>query len=227
MAVLDAGAKPVGWAQGIALEIKKLVYYRDAYDEYRVFKKQNDLLKARVVSLQEQIQQGKRLNQIAEFRRSQNFTSMVATVIGRDPSNWDASLVLDKGKLDGVGIGMPVVSPLGIVGKIVEIGHSTSKAILVSDPDFSVAAVVSRSRESGLLTGTLQGICRLQYLSENADVKVGDHLVTSSLSSAFPQGLLIGRITDVQASANSHTVECLVEPSVELSQLEEVIIIKK
>jgi rod shape-determining protein MreC len=76
------------------------------------------------------------------------------------------------------------------------------------------------------LTGTLQGVLHLQYLTQNADVKVGDTLVTSRLSTAFPEGILIGQITDVQASVNEHTVECLVDPAVDLSELEEVIVIK-
>ena len=151
----------------------------------------------------------------------------MAIVIGRDPSSWNASLIIDKGHVEGIEVGQPVVSPLGVVGRIFEVGHNTSKVILLSDPTFAVAAVVERSRENGLLTGTLQGVLRLQYLTDNADVKVGDSLVTSRLSSAFPEGILIGQITDVQASVNSHTVECLVDPAVDLSELEEVIVIKK
>jgi len=227
VAVLDAAAGPVGWAQDWALEFKKLFYYRETYDAYVKLKKQTDLLKARIVFLQNALQGSGRMEQIAQLRRNQPYTTALASVIGRDPSNWNASLILDKGSEDGIKIGMPVLSPLGVAGRIVEAGRTTSKAALVSDPNFSVAAVVERSRESGLLTGTLQGICRLQYLTEKADVKVGDRVVTSKLSSVFPEGLLIGYITDVQASANSNTVECLVDPAVDLSQLEEAVIIKK
>jgi rod shape-determining protein MreC len=86
---------------------------------------------------------------------------------------------------------------------------------------------VQRTRESGLLTGSLGGLCRLAYLTEKADVKVGDRIITSRLSSSFPEGILIGVVEDVQASENSHTVECLVEPAVDLSQIEEVIVIKR
>jgi len=226
-AVLDAGAGPVGLAQKFVFEFKKFFYYRDTYEEYVKLRKQTDLLKSRVVRLQDVLQQSGRLEQVEQLRHDQPYATVVASVIGRDPSNWNASIILDKGKDNGVKIGMPVLNPLGVVGRVVEIGRTTSKAVLVADSNFSVAAVVARSRESGLLTGTLQGICRLQYLTENADVKVGDRVVTSQLSSVFPEGLLIGIVTDVQASANSHTVECLVEPAVDLSQIEEVIIVKK
>jgi rod shape-determining protein MreC len=225
--LLDAVVRPVGLFQAPALELKKLFYYREWYDGYIHLKKQNEVLKARLIAIKENEQAQDRYAKIQDFRNNQNYASIVANVIGRDPSNWNASLVIDKGKVEGIEVGQPVVSPLGVVGRIFEVGHNTSKVILLSDPTFAVAAVVQRSRENGLLTGTLQGILRLQYLTENADVKVGDTLVTSRLSTAFPEGILIGQITDVQASFNSHTVECLVEPAVDLSELEEVIVIKR
>ena len=224
--LLDAVVRPVGLVQAPAFELKKLFFYRETYDEYVRFKKQNELLKARLLAIQENEQAQERWEKIQNFRSNQNYTSIVANVIGRDPSNWNASLIIDRGHNEGVEVGQPVVNPLGVVGRIFEVGKNTSKVILLSDPTFAVAAVVQRSRENGLLTGTLQGELRLQYLTDNADVKVCDSVVTSRLSTAFPDGILIGQITDVQASVNAHTVECLVDPAVDLSELEEVIIIK-
>jgi len=225
--LLDAVVRPVGLLQTPAFELKKIFFYRETYDEYRRFKKQNEILKARIIAIRENIIEQERDQKIQDFRNNQNYASIVANVIGRDPSNWNASLIIDHGHAEGMVVGQPVVSSLGVVGRIFEVGHNTSKVLLLSDPTFAVAAVDQRSRENGLLTGTLQGELRFQYLTSNADVKVGDALVTSRLSTAFPEGILIGQITDVQASANSHTVECLVDPAVDLSELEEVIVIKK
>lgn len=225
--LLDPVVGPVGFVQVPALELKKLFFYRETYDEYVRYKRQSELLKARLVAIREEEQAQDRYEKIQNFRRQQDYPSVEANVIGRDPSNWNASLIIDRGKAEGIEVGQPVVSLLGVVGRIFEVGENTSKVILVSDPTFAVAAVDERSRENGLLTGTLQGVLRLQYLTENADVKVGDNLVTSRMSTAFPEGILIGQITDVLAAANSHTVECLVDPAVDLSELEEVIIIKK
>jgi rod shape-determining protein MreC len=224
--LLDAVSGPVSWLQAPAYELKKLFFYRETYDEFVEFKKQNEVMKAKLTALRENDLSHERFEKIQAFRETQNYTSAVASVIGRDPSSWNASLIIDKGSTDGIEVGQPVVSPLGVVGRVFEVGHNSSKVILLSDPTFAVAAVVQRSRENGLLTGTLQGALRLQYLTENADVKVGDTVVTSRLSTAFPEGLMIGQITDVQASVNTHTVECLVDPAVDLSELEEVIVIK-
>jgi rod shape-determining protein MreC len=225
--LLDAVVRPVGLLQVPAFELKKLFFYRETYDEYVRYKRQSELLKARLTAIRENEQTQERYDKIQDFRNGQSYASIVANVIGRDPSNWNASLIIDRGHDEGIEVGQPVVSPLGVVGRIFEVGPNSAKVILLSDPTFAVAAVVQRSRENGLLTGTLQGVLRLQYLTDNADVKVGDELVTSRLSTAFPEGILIGQITDVQASVNSHTVECLVDPAVDLSELEEVIVIKR
>jgi rod shape-determining protein MreC len=225
--LLDAVVRPVGFLQIPALELKKLFFYRETYDEYVRYKRQVEVLKARLIAIQENAGVQERYEKIQDFRNNQAYASVVANVIGRDPSDWNAALIIDRGHAEGIEVGQPVVSPLGVVGRIFEVGKNTSKVILLSDPTFAVAAVVLRSRENGLLTGTLQGELRFQYLTDNADVKVGDTLVTSRLSTAFPEGILIGQITDVQASVNTHTVECLVDPAVDLSELEEVIVIKK
>ncbi len=227
MFLLDLTAKPMQWFDVPVFELKKLFFYRETYDEYLRLKKQAEALNARLIYLQETVEQNKRYAMISNFRLTQGYTSVVANVIGRDPSSWNDSLIIDRGQRDGLRVGMPVVSPLGVVGRIFEIGNSTAKVILVSDPSFSVAALVQRTRESGLLKGSLQGLCRLEYLTDRADVKVGDRVITSKLSSAFPEGILIGLVEDVQASENSHTVECLVDPVVDLSEIEEVIVIKR
>ena len=224
---MDAVVRPVGVLQGPAFELKKLFFYRETYDEYVRYKRQSELLKAKLIAIRENTLAQDRFDRIQDFRNNQAYDSILANVVGRDPSNWNASLIIDKGKDEGVAVGQPVVSPLGVVGRIFEVGQHTAKVILLSDPTFAVAAVVERSRENGLLTGTLQGVLRLQYLTDNADVKVGDVIVTSRLSTAFPQGILIGQITDVEASVNSHTVECLVDPAVDLSELEEVVVVRK
>ncbi|MBF0511313.1 MAG: rod shape-determining protein MreC [Candidatus Omnitrophica bacterium] len=225
--LLDVVAKPVGFFQTPVFELKKLFFYRETWDDYIRYKKQNEILKAKLMAITENLRRQDRSYRIQDFRESRPYNSVVANVIGRDPSNWNASLIVDKGQEQGVLAGQPVVTPLGVVGRVFEAGKNTAKVILLSDPGFAVAAVVERSRENGLLTGTLQGQLRFQYLTEKADVKVGDNVVTSRLSRAFPSSILIGQITDVLASVNTHTVECSVTPAVDLSELEEVIVIIK
>jgi rod shape-determining protein MreC len=164
--LLDLSSQPVRWFEGPIFELKKLFFFRETYDEYIRQKKQVEALKARLVYLQETVEAGKRANSIADFRRVQDYSSLVAHVIGRDPSNWNASLIIDRGQKDGLKVGMPVISVLGVVGRVFELGQNTAKVILLSDPNFSVAALVQRTRESGLLTGSLGGLVSLAYLTQ-------------------------------------------------------------
>ncbi len=208
-------------------EIKKLFLFHWTYDQYQKLQKENEALKARLIGLQEVSIENQRYEKLLEFKRDLIFSSVTANVIGRDPSNWNAVILIDKGEHDGIHAGMPVVNYLGVIGKVAEVSSGTSKVIFLTDPNFSVAALVQRSREGGLISGSLQGLCRMRYLDPHADIKIGDVIVTSRLSSSFPEGLFIGEVVTIQDSKNSPGVECMVNPAVSSSQIEEVIIIKK
>ena len=190
-------------------------------------KKEVDSLKSRLIGQEEVFLENNRYKKLLGFKTELVFSSVVANVIGRDPSNWNAAFIIDKGEIQGLKQGMPVVSALGVIGKVAEVSKKTSKVILLIDPNFSVAAVIERSREGGLVSGTLQGMCRMRYLSSSANIEIGDKVVTSKLSSSFPEGLLIGEVVAIEESQNSPAIECLVEPAVGLSQIEEVIVIQK
>ena len=137
-------------------EINKLLLYHRTFNEYKRLKEETDVLKARLVGLEEVILENARLEKLLKFKRQLVYSSVVANVIGRDPSYWNSTMIIDKGAGDGIREGMPVVNALGVVGKIAEVGKTKSKVILLTDPQFSVAALVQEPRESGLVSGTLQ-----------------------------------------------------------------------
>jgi len=188
-------------------------------------KEEVDVLKARLVGIEEVVQENTRLENLLKFKRQLVYSSVVANVIGRDPSYWNSTMIIDKGSADGIRQGLPVVNALGVVGKIAEVGQSSSKVILLTDPQFSVAALVQEPRESGLVSGTLQGVCRMKYIRDDAKIRVGNKVITSKLSSSFPEGLLIGEIISIDDRLNKPTAETLVQPFVAFSQIEEVLVI--
>jgi rod shape-determining protein MreC len=206
-------------------EAKKLIYYRRTFNEYKRLREQTDALKARLVGLEEVIIENARLEKLLKFKRQLVYSSVVANVIGRDPSYWNSAMIIDKGAENGLRQGMAVVNALGVVGKVAEVSRSKSKVILLTDPQFSVAALIQGPRESGLVSGTLQGFCRMRYIRSDAQVTVGDAVITSKLSSSFPEGLLIGEVISVKDSSKAPSVECLIRPSVAFSQIEEVLVI--
>ncbi len=225
--VLDFSAGPIAVITWPLRELKKVVFYHKTYDEYIVLKREVDGLRAKIVNAQEIILENKRLENLLEFKRQMPYSSVAATVVGRDPSNWNALLIINKGRSVGIKVGMPVVNSAGVVGKIVEVGEHKAKVILISDPNFNVAAIAQETRESGLLSGTLRGLCRLRYLPEDSKIEVGEKIVTSKLSSTFPDGILIGTVTSIHNLVNTTGAECLVKPINDPSQIEEVLVLKR
>ncbi len=217
---------PVRLIQIPLQEAKKVLYYHRTFDEYIRLREEVNLLRARLVGVEELSRENNRLASLLGLKRELIYSSTAANVIGRDPSKWNASILIDKGRRDGVAVGWPVVNALGVVGKVAEVSDDSAKVILITDPSFSVAALDQRSREVGLVSGSLQGLCRMRYLSFDADVQPQDQVITSKLSSSFPEGLLIGTITRVHKDENENTAYCLIEPSVFLSQIEQVLVIK-
>jgi rod shape-determining protein MreC len=207
-------------------ELKKILFYHWTYDEYLRLRREVSTLEQRLMMLDEVVRENSRLEQLLNFKRKLVYETVAANVIGRDPSNWSATVLIDKGQESGVAVGMPVVVAQGVVGKIAEVSNDRAKVILLSDPSFSVAALVLRSRESGLVSGTLLGMCRMRYLSSRADIRVGDRIITSKLSTAFPEGLLLGQVISMQTHERNPIIDCIIEPAVTLSQLEEVMVIK-
>jgi len=207
-------------------EFKKILYYHVIFEEYKKLKRESDTLSARLVGLEEVIKDNTRLERLLEFKRKLIFPSVAAYVIGRDPSRWNSIIIIDKGRQDGLVPGMAVVSPEGIVGKIIEADKKISKIILITDPQFSVAALVQPAHINGIISGSLQGFCRMRYLNESQDIKAGDKVVTSKLSSSFPEGLLVGEVMKIEVDIQTNEINCLVKPAVKLSQLDEVLVIR-
>lgn len=208
-------------------ELRKLITYRKTYRQYQQLKQDVDVLRSRLVGLEELSQENNRYEKLLQFKRNLVHSSVVANVVGRNPNNWNTTMVLDRGADDGIEPGMPVVTVLGVVGKIVEVSSSRSKVVLVTDPAFNVGALNQRTRQSGLMTGTLRGFCRLKYLPEEADVRIGDLIVTAKLSESFPEGLMLGRVASVLSGRDYPSTEAIVEPALDLSRIEEVLVITK
>ncbi len=224
-AVVDTLSLPMTILSFPFLEFKKMLYYHETFEQNRQLVKEVGMLKARLTAMDEVLRENTRLEKLLNFKEK-SYAGVAANVIARDLSNWNSAIVIDKGQRHGIRVGMPVVDASGIVGKIVEVVADRSRIILISDPSFSIAAMVERSREVGLVSGTLTGQCRMRYLSTDADVKIGDEVISSKLSSSFPQGMILGTVVSVENPAGSPFPMFLIKPAAALSQIEEVIVIR-
>lgn len=224
-AVVRSLSGPIQFFSFPGQEAKKIFFYHRTFEECKRLGKEAATFKKRLGEFEEVQKENIRLEQLLGLRRRLVFSSVTARVIGRDPSNWNATMIIDKGRRDRVAIGMPVVDVAGVVGKIIEVSGETSKVILLTDPQFSVAAIVKSSRESGVVSGSLQGICRMRYINPDARIKVGDVVMTSKLSTSFPENLNIGEVVGINVNSDGVMTDCTVRPAVLFSQLEEVLVL--
>jgi rod shape-determining protein MreC len=226
-AFVDFSKIPLKLTHNFLKEIKLIFSYRRLYKENINLQKEMDLLNRKMVEFKEIYQENKRLEKLLSFKHKLPFSTVAARVIGRDSSNWISALIIDKGSKDNLRVGMPVIGGVGLVGKLVEVGSSTSRVLLINDSNFKVAALIQDSRDEGIVSGSLGGKCRMYFLSLESEVKTNDRVITSGLGGVFPKGLLIGRVIDVDIDASGLMKNCLIEPTTDLSRLEEVLIILK
>ena len=150
-------------------------------------------------------------------------SGVVASLIGRSLIPTQHTVILDRGARDGVLRDSTLVDLRGLAGRVMEVHAATSVAMLVTDPDSRIAALVERSRESGLVVGTGGRLCRFIYLDEDADVQPEDRVVTAGLGGPFPKGLFIGTVVKVERDARQARAIAWIRPAVEPNQLEEVL----
>lgn len=153
--------------------------------------------------------------------------SIGAEVIGRNPVNWYQTIVIDRGERDGIRRDMVVVSGEVLVGRIRDVGHTSSQVVLILDEKSSVSAITQRTREHGIVQGQLTDTLKMKYLSDKTEVMQGDAVRSSGLGGIYPKGLLIGTVTNVERSDYGLTMSAEVVPAVDFSRLENVLVIKK
>ena len=166
-----------------------------------------------------------RLRNLLNFQKTPNNQVLAAEVIGKDPSGWFKTVIIDKGKAEGLQKGLPVVLPQGVVGQVIEVSSHYSKVMLIIDRNSAVDALVQRSRARGIIKGSSADQCRFEFVLRKHDVQIGDTVIASGLDGVYPKGLLIGRVSDLGGRKSDIFYDIAVAPFVDYETLEEVLVI--
>ncbi len=206
-------------------EIAGMFFYHRNFVENEKLKQQVNLLKYKINSLNEAYLENKRLSRLLALKEQSPYKVIAARVIGRSADNWSSLIIIDKGAYHGIGRGFAVVSSLGFAGRVIEVTAYTSKVLLINDPQMGVSSVISRSRQEGLVSGSLGNYLIMRYLPKDADIRPSDIVLTSGLTSACPKGLLIGTVASVGDEFSGLSRYAIVKPAVNLASIEEVLVI--
>jgi rod shape-determining protein MreC len=192
---------------------------------------ENDALKHRLDLLQVELQQqrilaerSQQLQQLLQLRDQSGLSTTAADVIGVGASPDFQTITINKGTNDGIKADMAVISPAGVVGRIVTPSRRAAKVQLLIDRNAAAGALIERTRVQGVVLGTGEGILRMEYVAELGDVKAGDTVLTSGVDGIYPKGFVIGQIDKVERGTGAYRI-ITVRPAVDLRSLETVLVV--
>jgi rod shape-determining protein MreC len=210
-------------ADSITSPFKKIAL-RD--EENQLLRKRIDELLPERAKYQEAVLENKRLNELLKLRESRQQYVAAAKVLSRGTDQWSHTLVLDKGRKEGVARDMSAIAPKGFAGKISDVTESYAKLLLLTDINFSASVRLQESRKEGIISGTGTKNVILKYIPYEDEIKIGDIVITSGLDQLFPPGIPVGFISKLDKQGAGHFQYIEVTPYVDNSKLEEVLIIK-
>jgi rod shape-determining protein MreC len=184
--------------------------------------------KLRVESLQgaETSDENRRLRRLLDLRERLPLATMPGEVIAREWGGWVRSLTVNRGREDKIVRLTAVLSPDGLIGRVVEVRPGASVVQVLTDPASTVGAHVVRTRTPGIVEGDARGTIRLKFMArDGAGIQVGDLVVTSGQGGIFPRGVPIGRVRLVEDRGSALFHYAVLSPAVDFGRTDEVLLV--
>ncbi len=197
---------------------------RNARTENARLQKELDELRMRNRELESQAAEGQRLASLLNFRNAHPEASMLAAeVIGASADPTSHTLFINRGERDHVRRNLAVITPEGIVGKIVEVFPTSSQILLINDKESGVGALFAGTRTHGVVKGSGDPNPRMDYIVIGEKVEVGDKILTSGEDHIFPKDLPIGKVESAKAASPFQVIS--IDPAARLDRLEDVLVL--
>jgi rod shape-determining protein MreC len=209
---------------------------RDVWGNYaslRGVRSENERLRRQVAELQVKLQEehalasrSQKLQELMDLRSRAGIPTLAAEVIGGNPNPGMKTITIDRGSADGVQADMAVVSPGGVVGRIIgQPATHAARVQLLIDRNAAAGALIERSRAGGMVVGLeADPPLRMELVANLADVKDGDTVVASGVDGIYPKGFLIGRVERSERGTGLYR-NITVRPAVDFSSVEEVLVV--
>jgi rod shape-determining protein MreC len=202
---------------------------RSAQDENTLLKNHVQELEVELKGKEELAAENQRLKSLLDLKASSKYKVLTARIIGRDPSVWFDSSIIDRGSLDGVKLNMPVVTNGGLVGRVTAVGPLTSQVDMISRDKSGVGGVIgeiSASSALGVISGTSKkDIVEMRYVAGSYDVQPGQVVYTTGQDGIYPPGLKIGEIVEVISGSATTPHRIFIRPSAGLTSMQEVAVL--
>ena len=211
-----------------------LAVFKDKYSDLVNVREENkrlwdELLECRAATYRsrEALATNTSLQKLLNFRESYDQPMLATKIVGKDPSPWFRTVIVDRGSNDGLTKGMPVVNGEGIVGQVFAVSPNYSKVLLAIAPSSAIDVLLQKSRVRGILKGTGSLVYKLDYVLKKIDVQEGDHIVTAGYGGLFPTGMPVGVVSKVVRKRRGMFLDIEVTPTVDFLTLEDLLIIEQ
>ena len=201
---------------------------------------ENESLRSQLADAQESAREGiaaseenRRLRELLNLReKHRDYVLESSKVVLWSSTNWSSAFTISKGSSSGIELGDPVITEYGVlVGQVTELGTTWATVSTLIDVNMSVGAFIGHQEASGMVVGDYalmkNKTAKVSYLADNAQIYVGDEVLTSGSGSSFPAGLVIGTLTNVQTEAGGQIEFGILKPAIDYSDLVQVFIIKE
>ncbi len=233
--VRGIAAVPLNFLTGIFTRLSTgLSNSTDSFEEVETLRQRNAELEealarfqSELVELREIASDYQRLAELVNYTTATEDQEFIAAdiIAKSDPNAPLRTIVISKGTRDGITVGMPVVTQLGLVGRILDVTANTSRVLLITDPSSGVSARLVTSRAEGSVVGRLGGDMVMGFIPLNADAQPGDIVTTSGLGGNFPADITIGQVTNVRQQEAELFQEAVVRSLIDYNTLEIVLVI--
>ncbi|HYL61082.1 MAG TPA: rod shape-determining protein MreC [Candidatus Methylomirabilis sp.] len=216
-----AGAHGIGGIRGVWNHYFAL---QNASRENEDLRRENGALKLQITQLQSKAAEADRLAALLKFRQTNVNVPMVsARVIAGSADSASQTIYLDRGERDGIRRNMGVITPDGVVGKVIESYRDAAQVLLLTDKESGVGAMLEDSRIQSPVGGTGEPLLQMKYIPNDDEVNTGERVVTSGMDRIFPRDLPVGTIADIKAGNPFKQIR--VRPAANLERLEEVFVL--
>lgn len=192
---------------------------------------QQEVQRLRIISQRydDLMEENNSLRKQLEYKAASPFKLTSVRAVKRTTGTWWNTLIIDRGSLDGLTTDSPVITDVGLIGKIAKVTYRMSEVTLLTDERCRVTAYVEGTKEKGILEGDRGGTdvrpdLRLKYLTRNATINVGSNVYTSGDGGVFPAGLLLGKVKRFENKEISG--EAVVEPVVDFQRLDHLFVVE-
>lgn len=199
----------------------------NAKKEVLELRKKLDVLYLENQRLREFERENRHLKRILELSEKNQYKMRVAYVIGEDIKSWYKAILIDKGSDSDIKEKMPVISPKGLVGQVVEVNRKSSKVMVINDTNSAVDVYVEEKEIRGIAEGTGYSTLKLKYVKKNEEVEIGDRLLTSGKDGIYPRGIPVGIVVSVNKKAGGIFLDIDVVPFANFRVLDEVIVLRR